>query len=373
MNQSTSLQKYLLGAACAGLLAGAWGIIEALLHGTAGTGLGSYVPWGLGVVLYLTFLGFSAAGLMLALVTTVFGRHEYEELAGLAAWTVVVTEACAGLAIATDLGHWERMYRFIVSPSFTSPMAWMFVFFTAMFIIYALKVLALLKGDSAGAHRLTIVSIPVAFLFYGTNGYIFGTLVHHPVWGGPVVPVLFVAAALMAGGALLCFLAWAFGHRAALVTGLGKAVLGMLVLFAVTEALLVLTGYQAGDADTVAALDAVLGGGSGVIFWVLHVGVGIIVPLVLLTRGNAASTAWGCLALVLAFGAARWSFVIAPQFIPPLHGLDQAFVHHRLALSYSPSLGEWLATLFVASLGLLGFVIGPRVVPGLFREGEDNA
>ena len=41
-------------------------------------------------------------------------------VAGLAAWTAFVAEICAGTAIALDLGHWERMYRFAVSPSFSA-------------------------------------------------------------------------------------------------------------------------------------------------------------------------------------------------------------------------------------------------------------
>ena len=124
MQAASPTAKMLTGLALLGLLGGAWGIIEALMYGTHATGLGSFVPWGLGVALYLTFLGFSAGGLPLALATTVFGKHEYEELSGLVAWTVVVTELCAGLAIVLDLGHMERMYRFMTAPSFTSPMAW---------------------------------------------------------------------------------------------------------------------------------------------------------------------------------------------------------------------------------------------------------
>lgn len=372
MHAASPTAKLLIGLALLGLLGGAWGIVEALLYGTHATGLGSFVPWGLGVALYLTFLGFSAGGLPLALATTIFNKHEYEELSGLVAWTVVVTELCAGLAIALDLGHMERMTRFLTAPSFTSPMAWMFVFFNALLIVYLLKIRALLSKNLAWVHRLTLVSVPVALLFYGTNGYIFGVLTHHPVWGGPLVPVYFVVAALMAGTALMCFLSWAFGYKAKLTMGVGYGVLSLILLFALLEVVMGLTSLQAGDTETRQAIAALLAGDNGLVFWGLHVVLGMVLPVLLLLQGSAGLTALGSFCVMASFLATRWVFVIPPQSVSPLPGLDQAFVHERLSLSYTPHLGEWLAVLFVISLCMLGLVLGPRLLPGLFRQGGNN-
>lgn len=372
MHATSSHAKILMGLALLGLLGGAWGIIEALLYGTHATGLTSYVPWGLGVALYLTFLGFSAGGLPLALATTVFGKHEYEELSGLVAWTVVVTELCAGLAIVLDLGHMERMYRFMTAPSYTSPMAWMFVFFNALLLVYFIKIWALLNKNSALAYRMTLLSIPVALLFYGTNGYIFGVLKSHPVWGGPLVPFYFVIAALMAGTSLMCFLSWALGYKPKLTMGVGYGVLVLILLFALLEILMGLTGFQAGDIDTKQALNAILTGRNGMVFWTLHVGLGMVIPVILILRHTANSSALGSFCVMASFLATRWVFVIPPQSVPPLPGLDQAFIHERLSLTYTPHLGEWLVVLFVFSLALLGFVLGPRLLPGLFQQGGKN-
>ena len=372
MQAASPTAKMLTGLALLGLLGGAWGIIEALMYGTHATGLGSFVPWGLGVALYLTFLGFSAGGLPLALATTVFGKHEYEELSGLVAWTVVVTELCAGLAIVLDLGHMERMYRFMIAPSFTSPMAWMFVFFNALLLVYLLKIYNLLNKNAVWVHRLTMISIPVALLFYGTNGYIFGVLVTHPVWGGPLIPFYFIVAALMAGTALMCFLSWVFNYKAKLTMGVGYGVLALVLLFALLEILIGLTGFQSGDTDTRLTLKAILSGSNGLVFWSLHVGLGMVVPVFLLLRHTAGSTALASFCVMASFLATRWVFVIPPQSVPPLPGLDQAFIHERLALTYTPHLGEWLVVLFVFSLSLLGFVLGPRLLPGLFQQGGKN-
>ncbi len=358
--------------AVGGLVLGAWGIMEALLYGTHATGLTSYVPWGLGVALYLTFLGFSAGGLPLALATTVFEKHEYEPLAGMVAWTVVVTELCAGLAIALDLGHMERMYRFLTSPAFTSPMAWMFVFFNALLLVYFLKIWAILKQNENHIRLLTYASIPIALLFYGTNGYIFGTLTYLPIWGGPLVPFYFIVAALMAGTALMCFLSWAFNYAPRLTIGVGYGVLALILLLVLLEFLMGITIINAGDSANHQALWAILFGRDAWVFWALHGGVGIILPIFFILRRSAAMAAWGSLCVMISFLATRWIFVIPPQSVPPLIGLDHAFIHERLAVHYTPLLGEWLIVLFVASLAMLALSLGPRLLPGLFHHGGSH-
>lgn len=373
MATATAPNKLVLGVAILGLILGAWGVLEALLYGTHATGLTSFVPWGLGVALYLTFLGFSAGGLPLALATTVFGKHDYEPLSGMVAWTVVVTELCAGLAIALDLGHMERMYRFLTAPALTSPMAWMFVFFNALLGVYLLKIWAIHKNDARLVRLFTFASIPIALLFYTTNGYIFGMLTYLPIWGGPMVPLYFVVAALMAGTALMCFLAWAFGYAERLVMGVGYGVLTLVILFALLELLMGLTVLQSGDTANHQALQAILSGTNGWVFWGLHVGVGIVVPIVcILLRRTARAAAWGSLSVMVSFLATRWIFVVPPQSVAPLPGLDQAFIQERLALHTTPQLGEWLVVMFVASLATCALSLGPRLLPALFRHGGSH-
>jgi molybdopterin-containing oxidoreductase family membrane subunit len=291
-----------------------------------------------------------------------------------AAWCVVVSEACAGIAIAADLGHWERMYRFILSPSFESPMAWMFVLFSALFLVYVIKIFALLSGNAVGAHRLTLFSIPIALLFYLTNGYIFGMLTAQPLWGGAFVPIWFVLAALLSGGALLGLAAWALNYDDALLKGFSKVVLGLLVAFSLFEALFLITQLQAGDEGAAKALANMVSGAGSLNFWGLHVLAGIVLPMALLWgAASRQRIGWGMGLIVVTFAAARWNFVIPPQSVDHLPGLASAFAHPRLSLHYVPSSGEWLTALFVASLCLVALLIGPRLIPALFaKEGKNH-
>lgn len=370
--RNTTLRLFLLLAGCVGMIAGLFGLYGALTEGTQSTGLTSAIPWGLGVVTYLYFLGLSGGGLFVTAMIVIWKQKQFEEFSGMAAWAVVVTEICAGIAIMSDLGHWERSYRFITSPNFQSPMAWMFIFFIALLVVYCLKILALRKGDAGRAHTLTLLSIPAALLFYLTNGYIFGMMSAQPMWGGAFTPIWFLLAALLSGGALVGILGWWNAFNDNLMSDYGGMLFRLVMAFAVFEALYLVTAAQGGDAETRKALQHLLTGSGSLLFWGAHVLLGTILPLAMLAKASGAGrVGMACLLIVLSFFAVRWNFVVPVQSVEPLNGLAGAFHDARLAYSYAPSAGEWLVTLFVSSLCLVTLLIGPRIFPVLFsKQGE---
>jgi molybdopterin-containing oxidoreductase family membrane subunit len=363
----SAARKTVAFIAVLGLAAGAYGVFEALAYGTHATGLGSYTPWGIGVAFYLLFLGFSAGGLLLTLLIEVFGYKQFKPLVGVAVWQVLVSEVCAGIAIILDLGHWERIWRFIISPSPTSPMFWMLVFFNGVLLVYALKAYAIWRKDVGLEKAMTWLSIPVSLLFYGTNGYFFSILSSHPAWFGGLTPALFVIAALFSNGALLTVLARSQRADDKLVLGLGRVMLILLVLFWVLELLRLFVGLHASD-EARAAFRLMLFGPDAWVYWLGGIVLCGLAPLVLLAAGwrsPAAATLAG-LSIIAGFLAVRYAFLLPPQGVPMLPGLDQAFIDPRLSLTYTPLLGEWLVGVFVASLSLLAFALGPQLLPWLF-------
>jgi molybdopterin-containing oxidoreductase family membrane subunit len=367
---NTKLSKPLLIIAGLGLLAGLYGVFEALVYRTAPTGLGSYVPWGLGVALYLLFLGLSAGGLLVNGLVYILGKTELDRIAGVVTYATLLTEVCAGIAIALDLGHWERMYRFIVSPSLTSPMFWMLIFFNAVLLVYAVKALAILTNNQSLARLCSIISIPVSLCFYATNGYFFSIITSHPAWSGAFTTIWFVLAALLSGGGLVTALAWFSQDESEVTLSLGRTVTVLLACFLLFEWLYFSAGYRGGRPDIAAVLNAMLTGQAAWSFWLLHIGLGLFLPLALLIvgRNSPSVVAWAGLLIVAGFLAYRYAFVVAPQSVSMLPGLDKAWQDPRLTLHYTPTLGEWLLTLWVFSLGLAGVVIGPRLFPRLFAR-----
>ena len=89
----------------------------------------------------------SAGAFLVTTMTYVFKMERFEKIGPLAAFTVLIALLCEVIFITLDLGRMFRIYRFLITPSFTSLMTWMFVLFNAMLVIYALKTFFLLREN----------------------------------------------------------------------------------------------------------------------------------------------------------------------------------------------------------------------------------
>ncbi len=391
--------------AVAGLAVGSYGMVDRLWNGLNPVAFGSYVPWGLWVAFYLFFLGLSAGAFLVTILTYLLEIKPFEGIGPLSAFMVLVCLFCEMLFILLDLGTMHRaFYQFFLTPSFSSLLTWMFVLFNLMGLIYTLKTYFLVRGDiirkaqgtkgPLGAlyrllsfgrreydaamhaaddrrvHRLAWISLPVGMLFYATNGAFFAILINRPIWNSALTPLLFVVAALLSGGALVAFLTYMYidnaaGLRDTLMRYLGRSILFLLCLFLVLEAMQFFVGYQTGRTDIVTSLNHITLGRGWWIFWVVHLGLGSLIPLVLLVfgGGNPRSTAWACFLIFATFIAVRYNFVIPDLAVYKLEGLEYVFRHPRLSTEYVPNLNEWLVSLWIISAGLLAFLLGTRYLP----------
>jgi Ni/Fe-hydrogenase subunit HybB-like protein len=390
--------KMLLWLAGVGFLIGLWGLGNVIFLGKRAVAYGSYITWGLEVAVYLFFLGLTAGAFLITILTYVFRQKVFAPIGPLSAFTVLVAITCEVIIISLDLGHPFRVFQFLLSPNFSSMMAWMILFTVAMMVIYALecffllresiirwshdeqrpgqsiyRLLALGKADYTDADRqrdhervrlLSIISLPVGLLFYGTNGAIFAVLLNRPIWN-TMTPLLFVMTALLSGGALVTFLAYLFHGEEEMVHSLGHVIRFILVVFLLLEFLQIFIGYWSGFLPTVTSLNLILFGPYWWVFWFVHLGLGSFLPLYLLITGHEDSriVAWACFLIVVTFIAVRLNFLIPDQAVYKLEGLQHAFVNKRLSMNYVPNLNEWLVSIWVMSLGMLAFLLGTRWLP----------
>jgi molybdopterin-containing oxidoreductase family membrane subunit len=405
------LFPYLAAMALLGLAAGSYGLVQRLLYGLNPVAFGSYVPWGLWVAFYLFFLGLSAGAFLVTILSYVLNLKPFESVGPISAFTVLICLMAEVLFILLDLGTMHRaFYQFFLTPSFSSMMTWMFVLFNAMGVIYLLKTYFLLRGhiirrtpgekgliktvyrilslgrnaytdqmsaaDQRRVHTLAWISLPVGLLFYGMNGAFFAILMNRPIWNSALTPLLFIVAALLSGGALIAFLTYLFSPvdtplhgnyclRDRLCLDLGRAILFLLVVFLLLEVMQFFVGYQTGRTDIVASLNHIVGGPNWWIFWIVHLLIGSLVPLVLLVfkPRNTKAVAWACFLIFVSFVAVRYNFVIPDLAVYKLEGLEKAFIHARLSTNYAPNLNEWLVSLWIVSAGLLTFLLGARYLP----------
>ncbi len=399
-----TIQRIAWAVAIVAFLVGLVGLYQRLAFGHQVANYGSYVPWGLWVAAYIYFMGLSAGAFLFSTLVYVFRVERLEKIGKLALWTALVTFLAAAISIWLDLGHPGRGWRLLTNTNFRSVMGWMSWFYSAYFLLLLVTLWFAMRTDlvacakepglkgavcrfltfgrtdlsDAALNRdrrilrvLSTVGMPLTVAFSGGAGALFGVVGARPYWHSGLTPIMFLVGALLSGGALLTFIVTVWGpnrgtseHRN-LVIFLGRVTLGLLVLYILLEwAEYSIALWQAVPAEA-ASVRLVLFGPYWWVFWIVHLGLGVVLPLLLLAfagrRPGLVATAAALVAIT--FLAVRVNIVVPGLAVEELRGLREAFHGPGLTFDYFPSLAEWLFFLWVAGLAGLLFLIGYSLLP----------
>ncbi len=405
----------------AALVAGLVGVSQRLLTGHELANYTSSIPWGLWIAAYVYFVGLSAGAFLLSAMIYVFGLRKLEPIGKLALFTALVSLIAALLTIWLDLGHMERFYMVFTRGNPGSMMAWIVWLYTAYFVILSLELWFAIRGDlievagdgtlrgrvaslllgrigeALGEGRplaisepydrtsdmrmlrlLGAIGVPLAIAFHGGVGALFGVVGARHFWNAPLVPLLFIVGALVSGGGLLTFLSAFFlpdrgsdKHRD-MVTYLGRITLGLLAIYLIMVWAEYSITFYADIPASSEPIYQVLGGPYPWVFWVFQVGLGAVVPIVMMSM-RPRSVLWVGLAgflIAATFLATRLNIVIPGLIEPQIEGLDTAYVDGRLSFDYFPSLMEWLVLIFVGAFTTGLFYAGFRFLPLINRDKE---
>ena len=163
------------------IVGGVIGVVQRFMSGHLAAGYGSYVPWGLWIGLY--FLGIGISGGLVHNRSR--GLHPWECL-GFSRPSELRTAIVLSLAamipafigVGLDLGHTERLFKVLTSPTFTSMMAfnaWMYNVFVIVAVVSWLLTLqerVRLAEAFAGVRRIPVHIVPEpkrCFLRGGAN------------------------------------------------------------------------------------------------------------------------------------------------------------------------------------------------------------
>ena len=380
--------------------AGWW---DRLANGHENADYGSIVPWGLWIAMYIYFIGLSAGAFLISALVYVFRVKRFESIGRVALFTALVTLLLAVLSVWADLGHMGRAWRVIATPNFKSPMAWMIWLYGSYVAILAaelyfvlrkdLVVAAELGGPKGRVYRLlalgsrdvteervnrdekvvrvlATIGVPVAIMFHGGVGALFGVISARPSWNSGLFPILFLISALASGGALLTLVVAVFQgglkETRDTIVALGQLVLGLLlldVLFQVSEYLVASYGGVPGHVE---GLKLMFAGPFWWVFWVWQLALGTLVPIVILSSRRRTNAYWvaGAAGLIaVGFIGLRLNIVVPALAVEEIDGLTDAIDSTRISTSYFPALGEWLLTAGVVGLGLLVFGVGEKFLP----------
>jgi len=358
------------------MIVGSIGVYQVLVDGNHGA-LTNFVPWGLWVSAYV-FLVWLEVGMILSF----FIVRRYFKIEGLDIMAPVVYLAAIAALIAAlftigmDLGHPFRFYKAYTSPQFGSMMTWMIWLHTIYLFILGGELYFYWKGkDSVKRNkkwldRLTYISIPFGIILIGNIGGLFGVIAARPFWNASVLPLMFFIASVVAGMGLLTFLHLLFSpitgtqqykdvaHHLARIF-FGGIILGIIAVLANA----VVIAYPSIPAHS-EAIRLILFGPYWWSIWIIHIAIGIIVPLALLyfAQKNLFAIGSACFLYIVGFTMVPVNIIIPGLAYPSvgLEGLKESFHHYKLTFDYGPSGVEWLVVTFAFGLALLIFTIGYR-------------
>ena len=377
-----TIRRTLYVFAVVAILLGVYGFVSRLLFGERDVNYGSYVNWGLWVAMYLFFAGMAAGSIMVASLEYVFDLPLFRGTGKYALWAALVTLPGALTLIGFDLGHMERVWKVYVQPNFTSLLAQLVWTYTTFLILVVAAVVLAMLDRRVALKRLMIVGLVMAIFVSGGVGALLGVNAARVSFQNAMLPAQFPILNFSSGIALMLVMVGFFGivsdpdRRTRLVRVLS---LTLVALLAVKAYFLWVDYSQALYGQTqeaVAVAGQILFGQYAWAFWILQLGLGIVVPAIVLimpstSRRPPLAAVMGVFVLIgLAVG--RTSIIFPALAFPEFEGLVDAFTGPHLTLEYTPSLMEWSVTIGIVGLSTLAWLIGTDRLP-LFARTQETA
>ncbi len=367
------LKRLLYLASAVAIVIGLWGLYDRLTAGHANAAYGSYVVWGFWVAMYLFFVGIAAGAFVLATLEYVFDVALFKGTGRLALYLTLVTLGAGLLHIWFDLGHLERIWKVYLQGSPSSVMTqivWGYTIFGLLAL--AALVLTFRPAQQKLLKPLMALGLPLALYLSGAVGALMGVQAARAFWHVGLFPVQFPFFSLASGIAVMLGALGLFGDpkNARLPQQLWTLAVASIVLQIVKLYFLWADFSQSlygGVPQNIAAVNQVMFGQYGWAFWILQIGIGSLLPIVvLLTPGMARRpqvAGWMGVCILVGFAVARANIVFPALTVPELDALMTAFQDPRLQFAYFPSLTEWALSAGIIGLAIAAFLVGYDRLP----------
>lgn len=338
-------------------------------HGHVVTGMNNQIVWGLPHV-FAVFLVVAASGaLNVASMASVFGKTAYKPLAPLSALLAIALLAGGLAVLMLDLGRPDRLIVAMTYYNFKSIFAWNVVLYSGfMGLVVAYLWTMMEHRMNAYSSYAGLAAFVWRLLLTTGTGSIFGFLIGRQAFGSALMGPMFIVYSLAYGLAifLLVLLAVSRWTDRPLEAAMQARLTRLLAIFVATATYFVLvyhlTNLYFAKQYGLERFLLVDGGLYPQLFWLGQLGLGGVLPLVLLlapkTRDARAVLALAAL-LVIAGGLAQmYVTIIGSQAYPlqifPGHEVSSSF-YDGVVNSYAPSLPEWL--LGIGGVGMVGIIV----------------
>lgn len=356
--------KILLGIAIVGFLVGLIGLFQRFTGGHTLASYNTYVPWGLWVAAYVTLIGISAGTFLIASLAYGFRVKSLLPLGRLALLVALAALVGGLLAVWLDLGRPIRFWKLYTATNFSSIMglmAWFYLLFGILLV--ALLFLTATNPTSPAVRVLSILGLFLVVVFGGAEGALFGVVSAQASWESSLTPILFLLEGALSGVALVLFLAIVLERvQPAGRSFLRWLTLGFLLGVIILEWAEYSTVLYAGTPARAESLRLALFGPYWWVFWLVHVGLGLVLPLVLLLAAREKPALLAAAGGFIAISAisTKLNLIIPALVVPEFEALKTAFTGTGLTFDYFPSPMEWLLTVWIVSAAALVFFATDR-------------
>ena len=336
------------------------------------TGMSNRVPWGISIVMLIYYIGLSAGSLVLSAMSALFGRKEFKPFARIAALLAMLLLVGALLSMILDWGKPDRVFVPFMYFNFVSMFSINGILYSTYIAICFVYLLAMFAEKEKLVGVIALIAVIWAIGVHSGTGAIFG-FVSRELYESPLLPPSFITAALSSGTALMIILLQLlfryterpFDQRYV------KELSRLLAVFILVVAYFLFVenafrAYNIGHRE--AAWFFLFGGSHSMVFWVGLIGMGIVVPaLILFTPGTKNSIKMINVAAILhVIGVLceRYIIVIPGQLHPadilPNMNVESVALDGAI-VSYSISFLEVVQALGVAAIVAIAFMLGLRI------------
>lgn len=282
--------------------------------------------FGLNIAVYFYLTGLSAGSFILSTLAYGFGLSQYKPLGKVGVVLATLLLVIAPFFLLIHVGMPQRAWHLFVYLNMSSPITWgsfLLVLYPINCIIYAYF---MFKDNLRLTRIFGLIGIPLAVAVHGYTGFILAFGKARALWNTALMPILFLASAIVSGIALMilvCIIKDRFFSKEkkidqTLVLNLGKLLAWMIVfdLFLVGSDLLVLS---ISHADAQIAAHVILFGKFSLLFVAVENLLGKILPFILLAvpRFRRLSTVIvASLLVVIGIFFMRYIVVVAGELVP---------------------------------------------------------
>ncbi len=351
--------------------------LVAYLKGQQVWGVSNIIPWGQLITFYIYFIGLSAGAIIISSLSYVFRREAYEPIGRLAVFMGILLMVGAMVFVMVDLGRPEkawRLFMYFYLNNMSSLFAINSIFYTGYITLMLLYLWLIFEGKKRLAGVIGTIDVLWAIAVHMGTGAIFGLIGNREIFFSPIKPFEFLMAALTSGTSLIILTAIATFKltqrviQEDLIFSLSRLLTQMILILLIMVFVDKLTHLYFPNREAMVYLFT---GDYWWIFWIFQIGMGIGLPLFLLTYPKTKRTLQGvilaALSVVIGVFGERAALVIPGTAHP------QPFFPGKIEGPWGEpgifpiTFWESLLSLSIISFVVLLFVLGLRyleILPG---------